>query len=82
MKSWYLGGRRRGALKQESSKISLLGLGDIVAAVFVPFFSSSTHTDDCSFSFIPSIASNICQLVDDDSILHPKHSNKSPMQQL
>uniref|UniRef100_A0A915PXS5 Uncharacterized protein n=1 Tax=Setaria digitata TaxID=48799 RepID=A0A915PXS5_9BILA len=60
-----LGGRRRGALKHESSKISLLALDDIVVALalFVPFFSSSTHSDDCSFSFIPLIAPNLCKLV-------------------
>ncbi|VDO49096.1 unnamed protein product [Onchocerca flexuosa] len=71
----YLGGRRSGALKQESSKISSLALGDIVAAVFVPFFSSSTHTtDDCSFSFIPLIASNNSQFFDDSILQLPKHS--------
>lgn len=74
MKKYYLGGKRSGALKQESSKISLLALGDIVAAVFAVIFSSSTHTDDCSFSFIPSIALNFSEFLLDDPVLQPKHS--------
>lgn len=84
----YLGGRRRGALKQESSRISLLALADIVAAVSVPFFSSPTHTDDCSFSFIPSILNSWLATAtvavavayddhnhdhDDSGIIQPKH---------